>query len=1147
MKNLSFLLLSLAIFLLFALQGLCQQDFLPPFNFRVDSTTLMATWEAPKIVLLNEDFEGDMFPPEGWADTTLGSGWQCDENPLYHAWWMVPPHTGKVALVNDDWIPNNNGSLDFLYFPEMDLTFADSFSLRFDSYFDGAYGQTAYVKYSVDDGDTWLLLKQMEPSLLWQRVEIDLSEFSGTNGISNFKLAFYTNDRPDNLGWWGSGWAVDNVAVISGETTNQAFSYKVFLDTTLIDCVPSTYFQYSFEYNTTHICAVMACYNNYNSDPVEQSVHSACFPKPTELGGSAPDEAVILTWSPPMVMHDGPAISIAREHGDVLRNFPSPPPISSCYGICDDGTGLWVSDPNRSGITIFKVTYDGVNTGETITLSQGQSWIGDMVSDGNYLYCCLIGGSNRIGKVYLPTGEIVGTIGGDFTVEPQMGLAADFENEEFYIGGWNSNMIWRTHFNGNTISTHNINNVSGLAWSPPGNNFPVGTLWVTTYASTSWIHRIDPNSNWIQFESFMIPGGEPYAGAGIEIKTSGYFQWTSLWICNQVENRIYLADIEEILIPGPQPSVPDNLLGFNLYKNGEFLDYIDYTAPDSCGYVDPISSSEYYEGSVLKYEVNAVYDMTPYGFPGETEESLPEGPAEIILFIYWFELDFLEDWSAGNFDDNAWYITDSNWTVSQDIGNKAPCAVFMPAAPITDYEATLESYHFLELSAHELILEYDVSLSSVNPTGNEKLQVQVFDGTNRSWNTVKTFTNAEGSFDWRKDSLDIAGAFNTGRLRIRFNATGVNSSDISYWAVDNIALTRICPAPDSIETTLIPSSEDSVQVTWAEPTPPIAEWRQWDDGVPANGIGFGTSKDSWFNFAIRWTPELLIELKGASITAVGFIPYDVSACFKIALWSGDDPVPFYTQAAGNLNALQWGVFQLDTPQKIDITKDLYVGYQISTYCDYPISVDNGPAVDSLGNLFRFGNGDQWTTLLEINPEFNWNLNIKAFFERDGIQYESFYRVYRGIDGSEPELITETIENELIDPVGSGTGMYCYKVQTLFYNGCESEFSPESCVLITKIPFIEEVETGTVKIYPNPASEVLYIESPEKIESVSIFDCRGITIEQSSNRTGEQTNGRTGEQARDHVLKIPLNGLAPGLYLVRVETGGGVVARKVVVK
>jgi hypothetical protein len=1108
--------------------------FLPPFNFQVDSTTLLATWEAPKIVVLNEDFEGDVFPPPGWADTTLGLGWLCEDDPQYHAWWMVPEHTGKMAQVNDDLLPVNDGSMDFLYTPVLDLTVAGSFKLVFDSYFDGAYGQTAFVKYSVDDGATWLLLKQMEPSLLWQKVEIDLSEYSGTNGINNFQLTFYTNDRPDNLGWWGSGWAIDNVLVGSDEIPGEVYSYKIFLDTTFIAETFSKSYQYSFEYQSTQTCAVAARYSNNESFPVELSVRSAGLPKPGSLSGFAPDAAAILTWIPPKVMHNGPAERNTSDFSDILLNFTSPAPITSCFGICDDGTGLWISDPEYSSSAIYKITYEGVNTGEIININQGQSWIGDMVSDGSYLYCCLIGGSNRIGKIDLSTGQIVSTIGGAFTAEAQIGLAANFENEEFYIGGWNSNMIWRTDFNGVTISTHPFDNVSGLAWSPQGGPFGQGSLWVMVKANPNWVTEVLPNNNWGNVQSFMIPGSEPNSGAGIELKTGGYYSLRSLWICNQVENKVYLVDLADPLIPGPQPLIPDNLLGFNLYKNGDFLDYIEYTAPDSCGYVDPISWGEYYEGSVLKYEITAVYDMTPYGFPGETGESPPDGPAEIILFIYWFELDFLEDWSAGTFDDNAWYVTDSNWTVSQDIGNEAPCAVFMPVSPITDYEATLESYHFLELSTNEIILEYDLALSSLNPTGNEKLLVQVFDGTNQDWNTVKTITNAEGSFDWRMDSLNISGAFNPGRLRIRFNATGVNSSDIDYWAVDNIALTRICPAPDSIETIFIPSTEDSVLVAWEEPTPPISEWKQWDDGVPYTGIGFGTSKESWFNFAIRWTPELLKDLKGASITAVGFIPYDVSACFKIALWSGDDPVPFYTQAAGNLSALQWSTFQLDIPQKIDITKDLYVGYRISTYCDYPISVDNGPALDSLGNLFRYSNSDQWTTLLEINPEFNWNLNIKAYFERDGIQYESYYKVFRSIDGSEPEMIAETMENEFTDPVSTDTGLYCYKVKALYYNGCESEFSPESCVLLTEIPIIEEEENGTVKIYPNPASEVLFIESAEeKIESIIIFDNRG-----------EEVTRRQGDREK---AVIPVDGLAPGIYLVRVETGSGVVGRKVVVR
>ena len=49
-------------------------------------------------------------------------------------------------------------------------------------------------------------------------------------------------------------------------------------------------------------------------------------------------------------------------------------------------------------------------TGNNLTVSEGQSWIGDMVSDGEFLYGCLVGGPNSIVKVDLATGETVGTI-----------------------------------------------------------------------------------------------------------------------------------------------------------------------------------------------------------------------------------------------------------------------------------------------------------------------------------------------------------------------------------------------------------------------------------------------------------------------------------------------------------------------------------------------------------------------------------------------------------------------------------------------------------------------------------------------------------------------------------------------------------------
>ncbi len=288
------------------------------------------------------------------------------------------------------------------------------------------------------------------------------------------------------------------------------------------------------------------------------------------------------------------------------------------------------------------------------------------------------------------------------------------------------------------------------------------------------------------------------------------------------------------------------------------------------------------------------------------------------------------------------------------------------------------------------------------------------------------------------------------------------------------------------------------------------------------------------------------ELKGASITAVGFIPGDVSACFKIALWSGDDDLPFYIQATGDLIENQWNIIQLDTPQKVDIARDLYAGYRLSTYMNYPISLDDGPAYDSLGNMARFEFKEPWTTLLNVNPWFDWNLNIKAYFERDGVPVEQ-YRLYRSLDNNDYEMIAETQELEYTDFISPVYNSACYKLKSIFYNGCVSDFSADTCIVLTSVdPGISEKEDH-LKIYPNPASDVLFIESAEVIKSVNIFDSRGMTIEQLNNRTIEQPNGRSVEQAKDHLWVVPLAGLAPGLYFVRVETDSGVVGRKVVIR
>ena len=90
------------------------------------------------------------------------------------------------------------------------------------------------------------------------------------------------------------------------------------------------------------------------------------------------------------------------------------------------------------------------------------------------------------------------------------------------------------------------------------------------------------------------------------------------------------------------------------------------------------------------YYVTAVYDLTPYGYPGDTAESVEEGPA-IISGVPLFDLEFFEDWESGTFNHNLWIPGASNWSVNGEIGNPAPSAEFSGDPVLSNYDVSLES------------------------------------------------------------------------------------------------------------------------------------------------------------------------------------------------------------------------------------------------------------------------------------------------------------------------------------------------------------------------------------------------------------------------------------------------------------------------
>ncbi|WP_332021049.1 GEVED domain-containing protein, partial [Kaistella sp.] len=75
--------------------------------------------------------------------------------------------------------------------------------------------------------------------------------------------------------------------------------------------------------------------------------------------------------------------------------------------------------------------------------------------------------------------------------------------------------------------------------------------------------------------------------------------------------------------------------------------------------------------------------------------------------------------------------------------------------------------------------------------------------------------------------------------------------------------------------------------------------------------------------------------------------------------------------------------------------------------------------------------------------------------------------------------------------------------------------------------------AAVKVYPNPVVDMLNVESPNKVKSVSVFDL-----------TGKVVSTHTLNAAKS---QINLSKMAPGVYMVNIETDNGIQTVKVIKK
>jgi hypothetical protein len=297
------------------------------------------------------------------------------------------------------------------------------------------------------------------------------------------------------------------------------------------------------------------------------------------------------------------------------------------------------------------------------------------------------------------------------------------------------------------------------------------------------------------------------------LSSKDYYTFTSTYLFPP-QNLTGIAPDDAAILSWDPPGniVPYNLLGYNIYRDEVFLDYRLHVGEwEPQGYVE-----KNMQPGIYSYTVTGVYDLEPYGLPGETGESMEEGP-EIVIVDYCNELEFIETWTLGNFDDNRWISDGSNWSINGQTGNPAPVAEFSYTPVQTDYEISLESYPLCADGLTEGIiwLCFDLALYSIQPTGGESLQVQVWEWISQEWATVAEYNNIDGSFDWSPVRIDIRSIAMNKVFKIRFKAKGLNSADIRGWFVDNIHVFRTCIAPQ--ELTIDPYYYDGFLLTWQLP------------------------------------------------------------------------------------------------------------------------------------------------------------------------------------------------------------------------------------------------------------------------------------------------------------------------------------------
>ncbi len=574
--------------------------------------------------------------------------------------------------------------------------------------------------------------------------------------------------------------------------------------------------------------------------------------------------------------------------------------------------------------------------------------------------------------------------------------------------------------------------------------------------------------------------------------------------------------------PDTMPGPPVQLLKYLIYADSVFIDDIDVLAPaDTVIYFFEDSQLD---PGLTEFCVKAVYSVW-----------ISDPVCIIDTVFYGFPLPFYEDWTSGSFETNGWTVDGSNWGISSTEGSPSPALVFSGAPSLENYSEIIASYYITRNSLPPRLLtyiEYDLWWQNVNQTGEEQLSLEFWHWESGTWETVGVVKNLwPSAYRRMRYLLDGEGEM----FRLRFRASGVNSADIVGWIIDNLQVTQECAQPTHV---VIQEQwwYNTNRVEWYPPNGlNLPEWYRIGDDFNHSAIGTGDPVE--FQVAVKWD-GLSQYPQDAGITRVKFFPAESNAQYTVRIWQGTYPELVYEEYVPDAEINAWNTVELDSVLVFSSTDTVWVGYHILAEEGYPAGCDDGPAVDGYGNFIDYGG---WATLLQINPELDYNWSIQAEVTTPWPVTDGFshYNVYRSFDLYEGyEYLDSTSDvwyNDTLYPPWQD--IYCYKISAVWVNGsdtCMSHLSEQGCTIILlgeNQPYAVN-DSFAIRMSPNPAREVVHVSSEIMLSWIEIYNLLGSMVYRG--------------EINHYTADINISHLAQGLHIIRVMTQEGVVSRKLVI-